>query len=270
MPQPTAEAELAMFAPQFVARVLTSGMVLQREPASAIVWGHTTPGAAVSTALEGAPSRRLVAIAAPDGTWRQALPPQRASRRERSLRFNSSSGETARLTGVLFGEVYLCAGQSNMAFPLGDDVGAEAAIRQAVRYRTVRLLTLPETGLESRVSPLDLRHRPADPRRSWSRPRAARLATHGLSQFSAGHGFSATCWYFGRKLSRELSSTGEVPVGLIAAAAAWSRLEQWLPQVLRPRACTQSTNCSACVCTCAHLLSPARALAHVWLRRTTT
>lgn len=48
------------------------------------------------------------------GTWRQVLPPMPGGKATFSLSFASSAGDRASIDDVLFGEVYLCSGQSNM------------------------------------------------------------------------------------------------------------------------------------------------------------
>ena len=60
-----------------VSNTLGNGMVLQREPASAVVWGSATPGIAVATTFAG---ETFSAVTDVNGTWRQALPPQPASK----------------------------------------------------------------------------------------------------------------------------------------------------------------------------------------------
>ena len=79
-------------------------MVLQRAPQQAIVWGHTTAGATVTTTFNG---QTLTAKAGADGTWRQTLPATEASSKTYSLTFKGSGGETASLADVLFGDVYI-------------------------------------------------------------------------------------------------------------------------------------------------------------------
>ena len=53
------------------------------------------------------------------GTWRQALPPTVGGTTEYTLNFSSSAGDRASIEDVLFGEVFLCSGQSNMCVGRG-------------------------------------------------------------------------------------------------------------------------------------------------------
>lgn len=94
-----------------LSNVLGSHMVLQRAPASAVVWGFASPGIAVKTTLAG--SSALTAVADASGIWRQSLPPQPASTVSTMINFTCTSGESFALEDVLFGEVALCGGQSS-------------------------------------------------------------------------------------------------------------------------------------------------------------
>ena len=95
-----------------LSNTLSDGMVLQRAPAKAVVWGLASPGLPVTTQFEG---RMLTTTTDQSGVWRQVLPPMEATSDGRTLTFNSTEG-SAELRGVLFGEVFLCGGQSNMAY----------------------------------------------------------------------------------------------------------------------------------------------------------
>lgn len=48
--------------------------------------------------------------------WKVALPQTAGGFTKYNLKVSSESGELALLTNVVFGEVYLCSGQSNMQF----------------------------------------------------------------------------------------------------------------------------------------------------------
>ena len=119
---PSAYGEPASSAPpttSFLSRTLGSGMVLQRAPQRAVVWGHVAAGTTVSTTMTGGGAHQLLTtVAGGDGIWRQALPAVPASPTPHKLAFKASTGETAAIENVLFGDVYLCGGQSNMQFSM--------------------------------------------------------------------------------------------------------------------------------------------------------
>eukprot|EP00966_Prymnesium_polylepis_P109306 2530265-Prymnesium_polylepis.1 len=93
----------------FLSATLGSHMVLQRAPQQATLWGHTAPGATVTTVMmSDTQHETLKTTAGTDGTWRQALPPVAASKRAYNFTMASSnsSAERATLVDVLFGDVY--------------------------------------------------------------------------------------------------------------------------------------------------------------------
>ena len=90
-----------------LSNTLGDHMVLQRDDATSQVWGFADPGDVVTTTLSG---HRLVSTTDKDGVWRQRLPEHPASLVPETISFSSSSGASARLDDVLWGDVYLCGG----------------------------------------------------------------------------------------------------------------------------------------------------------------
>jgi sialate O-acetylesterase len=86
-----------------LSNTLSDGMVLQRSPAAAMVWGFAPPAVHVTTTFG---THTLNAITDITGVWRQELPPTNATKVEQTLLFNSSAGSTT--LRVLYGEVFLC------------------------------------------------------------------------------------------------------------------------------------------------------------------
>jgi hypothetical protein len=94
-----------------VSNVLGSHMVLQRD-VPAVIWGFGTPGVTVSAALDG--NAQPAVTVDSSGVWRVSLPKQAASLQSHTIALKSSDGGSADLTDILFGDVILCGGQSNM------------------------------------------------------------------------------------------------------------------------------------------------------------
>ena len=101
-----------------------SNMVLQRDQAAAI-YGHTgDPGSAVTVELAAGPGvpqpspSSWTGLVAPNGSWVVEMAPQKASTGW-TVTVSSGAGAGKRtrvLENVAFGDVYLCAGQSNVRF----------------------------------------------------------------------------------------------------------------------------------------------------------
>ena len=117
---------------------LTSSMVLQRAPARASLWGWGLPGTLITLTGPGEEKKKgqddwdVSTTVDAGGRWFLSLPPQPAGPAFGSgnltitgaLSSSSPSSSLAVvLSDVLFGEVWMCTGQSNMGISLGG-VGA--------------------------------------------------------------------------------------------------------------------------------------------------
>lgn len=87
-------------------------MVLQRAPQQAVIWGFGTPGGKVTTTFQG----KILAPSKIDdmGVWRTVLPATASTKLPQTIEFAGSDGSKAALKDVLFGDVFICSGQSNM------------------------------------------------------------------------------------------------------------------------------------------------------------
>ena len=129
-------------------------MVLQRAPQSTTLFGFAAPGTVVTTAFRGA---NFTSTATASGEWRQPLPATPASAPSaggETISFSCSTGEAFALRDVLFGDVVLCGGQSNMQFTvhsIGDAPGwnATAEIAAANGYPAIRTMTVGQVFTSS-------------------------------------------------------------------------------------------------------------------------
>ena len=74
--------------------------------------------------------------------WRVSLPPQSAGTVCNIGVFNENKSESIQLNAVIFGDVWLCACQSNMGFKIGDVINATDEIEKYSTYTSIRLLTV--------------------------------------------------------------------------------------------------------------------------------
>lgn len=197
--------------PFSLSKTLGSNMVLQRAPASAVVWGFATAGATVKTTFQGS---SYVATADATNVWRQSLPPT-APGPAVTISFAASTGEATMLTNVLFGDVYICSGQSNMQFSLEANINATAEAQAANNYPNIRLFTVGQ-GTSSTTPLTDLK----TIEQTWS------VASNVSVTAGGGWGyFSAVCWFFGKQVSDGLSN--QVPLGLISSNWGGTPIEHW-------------------------------------------
>ena len=139
---------------------------------------------------------------AKDGTWRQLLPAMPASRKAYDFTFSSSNStkERASMSDVLFGDVYICGGQSNMEFAIPAVANTTYERQRANAFSSIRLFSVGHRT----SSPVPLR----DLQSVWEGWQVASNTTIA-KDYSKGHTlfstFSAVCWLFGVELSYNLS-----------------------------------------------------------------
>ena len=182
-------------------------MVLQRDK-PAPVWGTAAAGANV--VVEFAGQTKTVTTAA-DGSWRVVLDPLAASAEPRELIVDTKPAAPARvvIADVLVGEVWLCSGQSNMFWPVGRVSNARSnwpgvqdgeAEVDAARWPSIRLNCADDHELGPG---------------GWQ-----------VCSPASVRGFSATAYFFGRELHRQLG----VPVGLINRSIGGTSVQAWTPK----------------------------------------
>lgn len=100
-------------------RIFSSGMVLQRD-AGIPVWGTAAANAEVSVTL----GQSQVTVAAnASGQWRALLPAVSSGSATLTI---TSGAQSLSYTDIVFGDVYLASGQSNMEWPLSSAKNATA------------------------------------------------------------------------------------------------------------------------------------------------
>lgn len=195
--------------------IFSDGMVLQRNM-PLIVSGTADAGAEVSLRLEG-PFRtiKMKTVATLSGKWSMELKPLEAAR-DMELTIESK-GKRLEFKDIAAGEVWLCSGQSNMAFMLceSSDAGETPAdpdlriFNMKPKWET-KNETWSNEAIES-VQRLDY----------YKNTRWERCDGENV------RGFSAVGYHFGRMLRDSL----DVPVGLICNAVGGSATESWIDRL---------------------------------------
>lgn len=179
-----------------VPRIFGDRMVIQRD-APVKVWGWATPGEEVTVELAG---RTASTTTGTDGRWRVALEPLAAGG-PHTLGIEGKN-ELA-FQQVMVGEVWLCAGQSNMEWPV-----------ERTQHAGRDLPTSADPLLRlCRVEPIVAVRPQRDCSASWNESNPGSAAK-----------FSAVAWYLGRDLRKRL----DVPVGVIMVAAGGTPIETWI------------------------------------------
>ncbi len=176
--------------------------VLQRDkPIN--VWGEAAPRETLDVSL----AAQTVSVQANElGHWHATLPALAAGGpHELSVRTKSGRAET--VADVLIGDVWLCAGQSNMVLQVHRSLDTRAEIANSTNDR-IRMLTVPDASS-------------VRPQQQFSQAAPWRVAGP-----STAADFSAACFYF----ARELQKAVDVPMGLIVAAWGGSRIQTWMSE----------------------------------------
>nr|XP_040032929.1 sialate O-acetylesterase-like [Gasterosteus aculeatus aculeatus] len=178
-------------------------MVLQKAPESAVLWGYGPEGAHVTLTLSGPSQRRTSLADVTNGIWRVTLDPVEAGGPYNVTA--AAQDSTAALTDVLFGDVWLCGGQSNMWLQTSKIFNASDELRIAEKYPHIRIFMV---GLnQSKTEETDL----IQVELPWSVP-PTNVAD-----------FSAVCWLFGRYLQKTL----QYPIGLVESCWGGTPVEVW-------------------------------------------
>lgn len=193
-------AAFAADARPFLAPLFGEHIMLQRGKPNP-VWGWAEPGTRVTIALAG---REAAAIAGADGRWQAVLTPPPAGGPYELI--VEGGPQRLRFADVFVGDLWLCSGQSNMAFGLARSRGGAEAAKNAT-HEGIRLFRVPQKSAYASVEV---------PTGAWQRCEPAAFEGFG--------GFSAVAYYFARKIHAE---TG-VPIGLIQAAVGGSPAESFM------------------------------------------
>jgi sialate O-acetylesterase len=131
----------------FLSRTLGSNMTLQREK-KASIYGYTSEAqTSVTCSFDGNEYTTLSSNqkSINDGSgylWIVQLPEMIGSFTEYEIMCTSSEGENVHLKNILFGDVYLCGGQSNMEMTVAMSYNNETEIADADNYPYIRLFTV--------------------------------------------------------------------------------------------------------------------------------
>ena len=159
------------------------------------VFGKAAPGEKVTVEFNG---QKRSAVAGKDGKWRVELNLANSPEGPFELKVNNLV-----IKDVVVGEVWLCSGQSNMAFRISrcENAAAVQANPAGARLRTFNVAT------KSSAEPKE------DINGQWVYADAENVMR-----------FSGVAYFFGRKLLKELNR----PIGLINSSWGGSPIETWM------------------------------------------
>jgi len=185
-----------LFADVRLPALFTNHMVLQQGQKNR-VWGWADAGEDVIVTIGG---QRQTAKANDKGKWQVTLD---ALPTGGPLTLSITGKNKLAIEDVLVGEVWICSGQSNMQWAVGQSNDADLESRTA-KFPKIRLISVPQVGTQEPQE---------DFKGEW------KVCTPETVK-----DFSAVGYFFGRQLHETL----DVPIGLIDDAWGGSACEAWV------------------------------------------
>jgi sialate O-acetylesterase len=180
-------------------KMISSNMVLQRNT-KLTIWGWADPGENVTVKL-GKDS--YSAQADQKGKWSVEIPTQSFNSEPSQIEIQGKN--TIKLENILFGDVWLCSGQSNMEWNATMGINNAAAEIAAANYPQIRFITAINEMKKYQANDILSE--------GW------KVCTpENMKQFSS------VGYFFGR----ELYNKYKVPIGLISADWGGSPIESWM------------------------------------------
>ncbi|KAM6946328.1 sialate O-acetylesterase [Aplochiton taeniatus] len=199
-------------------------MVLQKAPERAVLWGYGPVAGKVTVTLSGSGFNKTETTVVTEenhkltkspfldtGIWRVTLDPVAAGGPYQLTASLPNNINTITFKDVLFGDVWLCGGQSNMQFTTSQIFNASKELALAAKYPNVRIFMAALVKSETELPDLGGVTVP------WSVPTSKLL---GDGNFTS---YSAVCWLFGRYLYKTLN----YPIGLVESCWGGTPVESW-------------------------------------------
>lgn len=185
--------------------ILGDNMVIQQN-SEANLWGWDKPGTEVKVTTSWS-SQKYSVKTGKDGKWAVKVLTPKASYTPLSITFDD--GDQTTLNNILAGEVWVCAGQSNMEMPVKGFGNCPVkdfnqVVIDAKNYKGIHYVKIPSV---MSMKPLD------DANCEWKE----------VNSETVGEA-SATGYFFAQVVNKAL----DIPVGLVMANKGGSRVESWL------------------------------------------
>ena len=181
-----------------IASIFSNNMVLQRNTKIPI-WGWASPNEKITVQFH---NQTISTRTDNHGKWILRLDNEMAGG---PFVLNVKGENTIELNNILVGEVWLCSGQSNMEWTVGQSEKAAIEIANASHFSTIRHIKIPKT-INSTPN-LDYK------KTSWEICSSETVAN-----------FTGIGYFYAKELSQKLN----VPIGLINASWGGTNIETWI------------------------------------------
>lgn len=204
--------------------IICDNMVLQQQT-EARLWGWAEPGKTVKV-ITSWNDAITTAKVDNDGQWLVKIETPKASYEPLSITFDD--GEPITIHNVVTGEVWVCAGQSNMEMPVKGFW--QCPIKD---YNRMVIDAANHTGIRSVKIPSVMSAEPLNDA----------LCQWKICSSNTVGDFSATGYFFARTMHQALN----IPIGLIEANKGGTRVESWLTKENLQKYTTDPTD-SVAIC----------------------
>ena len=196
-----------------LAPVFSDNMVLQRDEI-VTVWGKAVPGKTVEISFVGQVKK---AVAAKDSSWSVSFSKQKATGEPQTMVVKAGS-ETKELKNILFGDVWLLSGQSNMEWPMAREMHWQTE-KKAARQPLIRFANPPPAGRSvygvAYVDSLNSR---------LTKERFYQWSSWQISDSITLRNMSAVGYYFAKAIVEKEA----IPIGLINLSIGGAPLETFI------------------------------------------
>lgn len=190
-----------LFAQVRLPRLISDSMILQRD-AKVKIWGWASPAEKVAIEIAG---KKYDAVTGSDGKWMTILSAERAGG-PYNMTIKGINSITIR--NILFGDIWLCSGQSNMQQPMERMVDRYPEELEKPQHPYIRRFEVP-TAYNFKEPLEDLQSG------NWSTVNATSIP-----------GFYAIAYFFAKNLFKKY----QIPIGLIQVASGGGPAEGWLSE----------------------------------------
>lgn len=193
-----------------LASIFTDNMVLQQQT-DVLVWGWDKPGKSISV-KENWDNKKYNTKADTSGKFSLKMSTPIAGG---PYQMTVSDGKSLTISNILIGDVWLCAGQSNMEIPMKGYksqpiLGSNDAILNSAN-KNIRLFRVPRSSKTTLQTDIK--------QSQWNEASPETVSN-----------FSAVGYYFGRLVNKLTN----IPIGLINCSYAGASIQAWMdPEVLK-------------------------------------
>ncbi|RZK39152.1 MAG: sialate O-acetylesterase [Pedobacter sp.] len=182
-------------------RLISDGMVLQRD-SKLKIWGWAKANEKISIHFK---KKTYRSISNKNGEWEIILPAQKAGG---SYKMEIQGENKITINNILIGDVWLCAGQSNMVLPMERVKEKYHSEIDSANYPSIRNFFIPTSASISKISS-DLSGG------QWQ-----------VTDPKSVLGFGAVSYFFAKRIFTEY----HIPIGIINASVGGTPIQAWISE----------------------------------------